>query len=174
MKSKLIYSTDPCDMGYTEEYAIKSFVEIYGEEPTADELYDRLNMLAEDSYSYFKSCIKSYMKRFDVFLLTGEFGRWDGPVGVHALIEDASDLFNALRLRGDYNLVFEDVGGKLKITQSHHDGTNYYELRPLTKKGMAHYNAKYMPESRNSELLNDLDSIKCYTKNANYLKVMEA
>lgn len=171
-KANLIYSDDPYDMGYTEKYAKESYMELHGEEPTQSQLDDMVQSNMEFARECFESDMKEYLKKHDKFILFGTFGAWDGPKGLCALVDDLDDLQSALFLRGDNTVTFEDVSGKLIVTQSHHDGTNYYELRPLTKKGMDHYNNNYVTGSRNTQLRAELASVRCYTKNANYAKTM--
>lgn len=171
-KANLIYSDDPYDMGYTEEHAKESYKECNGEEPTQSQLECWINDEMEFARDSFECEMKNFLKRHDKFILFGTFGAWDGPKGICALVDDLDDLQSALSLRGDNTVTFEDVSGKLIVTQSHHDGTNYYELRPLTKKGLDHYNNNYVTGSRNTQLRMDLATVKCYTKNANYAKTM--
>ena len=171
-KANLIYSDDPCDMGYTEKYAKESYMECNGEEPTQSQLECWVNDEMEFARDSFECDLKNYLKKHDKFIVFGTFGAWNGPVKRCALVDDLKEFQRFLEIRGDNYLSFEDVSGKFIITQSHHDGTNYYELRPLTKKGMDHYNNNYVCGSANEQLRLDLMTVKCYTKNANYAKTM--
>ena len=66
-------------------------------------------------------------------LLVGTCGRWDGPASAGSFIRDISDLRRGLS-HLDYLKVY-DVGGHLYIEGSHHDGSDFYEIKKLTGKG---------------------------------------
>lgn len=74
-----------------------------------------------------------------VFYVSGTFGAWDGPRRVASFVDDVEDLFRTIAIRSDSFLVIETEGPHLYITQHHHDGTNYYELRRLSPKGLQRY-----------------------------------
>lgn len=70
--------------------------------------------------------------------LTGSAGRWDGK---HTYVpKKFKSVYEAVKniISGgcdDYDIEFDD--GHIVIYGHHHDGTNTYELRALSKKGLA-------------------------------------
>ena len=167
-KGRLLYSDNPYDMGLTEEYARESWMEWHDEEPTDEQLW---NYIYEDIQSAFEDFAYS-MKHFmdgKTFVLIGTLGLWDGTYHVGAIVRGWDDLIDKMSMSGSYDMSFEDVAGKLIITQSHHDGTNIFEMRELTDKGIKKVDASYGVDK---DLIDALGNIKCYTKNANYAKVV--
>ena len=67
------------------------------------------------------------------YLLTGTCGRWDGPVEGGTFIRKFSDLKRVIA-HLDYLKIY-DKNGHLFISGYHHDGSDFYELKKLTKKG---------------------------------------
>lgn len=75
----------------------------------------------------------NYIFNKDCYLLTGVCGRWDGPAEGGKFIHSASELLNCIE-HLDYIKIY-DENGHLKICGHHHDGTDYYEIKRLTRKG---------------------------------------
>lgn len=69
----------------------------------------------------------------DCYLLTGVCGRWNGPAEGGKFIHSTQDLLDAIR-HLDYIKVY-DENGHFLISGYHHDGSDSYELKKLTKKG---------------------------------------
>ena len=69
----------------------------------------------------------------DDYLLTGYFGSWKGDLVGGKFIRDFTDLQKVIS-HLDYIRII-DRNGHLIIEGSHHDGSDYYELKRLTKKG---------------------------------------
>lgn len=67
------------------------------------------------------------------FLLVGTCGCWDGTYNGGCYVNEFNDLYKFWD-GCDYIKVY-DEGGHLYIEASHHDGSNYAELRELTCKG---------------------------------------
>ena len=67
------------------------------------------------------------------FLLCGSVGRWNGRADGGCYVNKFDDLFAFWNDCRDIKVW--DEGGHLYIKASHHDGTNYAELKELTQKG---------------------------------------
>lgn len=67
------------------------------------------------------------------FLITGTVGRWNGRASGGFVFDTLKELSKCWR-DCDYIKV-EDDDGHLFITCSHHDGTNHFEIKRLTKRG---------------------------------------
>ncbi len=67
------------------------------------------------------------------YLLTGTCGRWDGPARGGKFIETFRDFSSCIQ-HLDYLKIYE-VDGHLYIEGYHHDGSDHYELKKLTRKG---------------------------------------
>lgn len=67
------------------------------------------------------------------FILQGEVGRWNGCKRGGYVIREFSDLCKAWN-GCDYIKLY-DVNGHFYVECSHHDGTNFYEVKELTDRG---------------------------------------
>ena len=78
-----------------------------------------------------------YVLSKDAYLLTGTCGRWNGPAEGGKFIRNTDDLIKCIQ-HLDYIKVI-DENGHLKIYGYHHDGSDSYELKKLTKKDIENY-----------------------------------
>lgn len=69
----------------------------------------------------------------NVFLLLADCGRWNGRRHGWKIIDGWDDFINAISY-GDY-ITITDRDGRLLVTVCHHDATDYFELKQLTKHG---------------------------------------
>ena len=69
----------------------------------------------------------------DCYLLTGYCGSWRGKLEGGKFIKSTDDLFDVLQHLDDIRII--DRNGHLIIEGSHHDGSDRYELKKLTRKG---------------------------------------
>ena len=68
------------------------------------------------------------------YLLTGTFGSWQGDKEGGNFVSSFSDLIRNIE-HLDYLKIYEQ-NGHLYIVGHHHDGSDRYELKQLTKKGL--------------------------------------
>lgn len=71
----------------------------------------------------------------DCYLLTGYCGTWRGALDGGCFIRSLNDFMNVIRHLDDIRII--DRNGHLIIEGSHHDGSDRYELKRLTRKGYA-------------------------------------
>ena len=87
-----------------------------------------------------------YVFSKDAYLLTGTCGRWNGPAEGGKFIRNTDDLIKCIQ-HLDYIKVI-DENGHLKIYGYHHDGSDSYELKKLTKKGFEFADRNYFARDR--------------------------
>lgn len=86
---------------------------------------------SETAWEELQDTLTELNQTADQFLITGTLGLWYGQKDGGAII---TDLTNITRHFEDYSIL-ELEDGKLKLETSHHDGTNTFEIVPLTRKG---------------------------------------
>ena len=79
-------------------------------------------------------------------LMCGSVGCWDGRYDGGSYVKKFDDLYKFWN-GCDYIKVW-DEGGHLHIKASHHDGTNYAELKILTKHGSEYAEEHYYDSDR--------------------------
>lgn len=104
-----------------------------------DDVYEYAQRLANDDVSFCLECIERYLKSHNL-IVVGSIGRWDGTFSGGNVIETFNDFS---RLYADcYYIELADVneyGRCIKMTCSHHDGTNTFYIKELTDKGYEYY-----------------------------------
>lgn len=121
----------------------------------------------QDSVSYddFKREFSGFINQSaNGFLLCGTIGRWTGPCSGGCYINCFDDLYNFWG-GCDYIKVY-DKKGHLYIEASHHDGTNYAELKEITDKGGIYKNSHYYDSDR--EVHDTLFNNNFYTRLPHY------
>ena len=102
-------------------------------------------------------------------LLVGYVGTWQGRMSGGIYVNKFDDLYKFWH-DCDYIKVYE-VGGRLFIEASHHDGTNKAELRCLTDKGQSYrerHDYDFTDEEMHAKLMNNSK----YSKAANFIKTV--
>lgn len=129
---------------------------------------------ANDTWEIFSYDLKEALDfSDDIYVIYGSFGRWDGPVMGGSIIRSYNDFMRFLSFRGDHQDVFSDDKGEFNVTQYHHDGSNHYIMRKLSKRGLERYwNHMSNVGEADSELLKSLTSVKDYTRKAQLAKTM--
>lgn len=132
-KAKCTLYTDDADFDtYKEMYINCNDIECLMNEITADTIFEYIDDCKQAEFEDFIYGIKNKDR---LVLLTGIFSTWNGSSKT-AAIETLDDVLH--NILEDYNTVkFDD--GILKVEAAHHDGTNIFEIRPLTKKGIKYY-----------------------------------
>jgi len=84
--------------------------------------------------------IKDYLESLceDTLIVTGIVGRWNGRAEGGTVVQSYFELQDLWK-DCEYIKIW-DEGGHLYIECSHHDGTNYYEVKKLTERGYERYN----------------------------------
>lgn len=97
-------------------------------------------------------------------ILHGTAGTWRGPREGGKI----DKLYNLLiEAQEDYNTFeLDEKEGAIKVTAIHHDGTNHWEVKALTQKGINYWQNHYYDDPR--ELHNHILNTKGYTKKIKY------
>ena len=98
-----------------------------------EKIFEEMNFEEGYRWESFQEIFEAFFDK-EMFLLRGTVGRWDGPADGGFIFSSLSELSKAWS-DCDYIKIY-DVNGHLYIQCSHHDGTNYYEVRQLTDKGV--------------------------------------
>lgn len=99
-----------------------------------------------------------------VCILHGTAGTWRGPREGGKI----DKLYNLLvEAQEDYNTFeLDEKEGIIKVTAIHHDGTNHWEVKALTQKGIDYWQNHSYDDPR--ELHNHILNTKGYTKKIKY------
>ena len=104
------------------------------EEPSDDAVWNEV--YANDDLNWDDFCyeLETFMKNESGrFLIFGSVGRWNGRCDGGKIVCKFDELYPAWQ-DCDY-IEFSDRKGHLELRCSHHDGTNYWEIKELTLAG---------------------------------------
>ena len=123
---------------YAREYLFEEYGEDEGWETEDDISDDRVSneVYAQSEFEWddFKVEFGKFLKdSYNGFLLVGTCGCWDGTYNGGCYVNKFDDLYKFWN--GCDCIKVYDENGHLYIEASHHDGTNYAELKELTCKG---------------------------------------
>lgn len=115
------------------EDARQYLLEENGEEPTDSELWHCVYAEEDLDWDVFESEYKKYFNTNN-FVAMADLGRWNGRFESGKIFTKGWDSFR--NIIKDYdNIEIIDNNGHLEVVGHHHDGTDYIELRELTRKG---------------------------------------
>lgn len=124
---------------YTREACFENYGEDEGWETAADvpeeRVQEAMSFDLEQQMDDFKANMAKWFDDGKVFVLTGSCGTWHGRSDGGCIVRNIHDFFRIAK-DCDY-IAITDEAGRLKIRCSHHDGTNYAEVRMLTDRGKA-------------------------------------
>ena len=131
-------------------------------------LYDNYTKQDEDFYIYDiqaeELCehLNKLNHEHEYFLIYGTIERWNGKRKGYKLIKNIdSELYSILY---DFSKIEYNIeNGTIDIITVHHDGTNYYTIKPLSTRGENYYNNHYY-EQNDFELLEKIAKTKGLTK----------
>lgn len=162
LQKRLIYSDDLDTMYGSEEERLAMYKEANDipEEEEVDE-----NEIIEWSYNSLHHEYDSLLSDIrnsenPVCLCMANIGTWQGR-RAGGKIGKLDELISSAM--ADYNDIYHNTkDGTLEIKATHHDGTSYYAIMPLTKKGEEYWERHYYDDP--GELHLHLYIIKGYTK----------
>ena len=117
------------------EGAKQDLIDSGNEDPTDNEVWDRVYLYDEDDWGMEKARLKEVFDN-GKFLAVGICGRWNGNFAGGFIFDNLDELLERFR---DCNLTIWDENGHFFIEGSHHDGTHHVEIRQLTPKGEQYY-----------------------------------
>lgn len=127
------HGKDACD--YAREYLFDECNDGQWEKPEDipdSTVWDEVNEENDINWQEFRREMATFLESGS-FLLVGTVGRWNGTYAGGTYVETFGDI-QRFWTDCDYVKVY-DKGGHLYFEGSHHDGTNYAELRRVTRKG---------------------------------------
>lgn len=132
----IILSYDPTNFSY-EDYV--EFCKDNDIEPEEDNSEDFWNWVSDTANFYFEDDLCN-IKNCDAYAipvrLNGSLGLWNSNPDIEENIYD--NVYDALKkildVNFDYTINVKWVNGKITISQSHHDGTNYFEITPKDRR----------------------------------------
>ena len=139
-----IWNYDTC--AYDKEEMKQEYEEIYGETPDEEELdrfiEDTNDMFLDDERSNVEFYEKQYGQK--TYIILADLGLWDGRAEGGKIIKG---LWNAIsKCFEDYNHIYE-YRRRLCVDAIHHDGTNHFQIKELTPRGLEYIEKNpYMPD----------------------------
>ena len=122
------------------------------EEITNEMIWDRTHCLEEEYWDDFSYELKHFFEKGNAWLLTGNIGRWDGNYRGGYIFNTFEEFCKCFR---DCDCIeITDDAGHLEIKCSHHDGTNFYEVKQVSGFGCEWYDNHYW----------DMDEEELHTK----------
>ena len=105
---------------------------------TDEMLWDEMRFLEEMYWYDISDELKRFFNKGNAWLLTGNIGRWDGNYRGGYIFNTFEEFCKCLE-DCDY-VEITDNKGHLEIKCSHHDGTNFYEVKRVSDFGCEWYN----------------------------------
>ena len=141
MKNKeiVLYTNDDSDTAFelTKEYLFENYSDKYGWGTPNDVphslIYDEIAEQNSIDWYDFTHELKKIINN-GYYLMTGKVGRWNGTFDGGKFITNLNELLSSIEYLDV--VTFTDENGHFKIKGSHHDGSDYFELKQLTKKGI--------------------------------------
>ena len=139
-----IWHYDTC--AYDKEEMKQEYEDIYEETPDEEELErfieDTNDMFLDDERSNVEFYEKQHGQK--TYIILADLGLWDGRAEGGKIIKG---LWNAIsKCFEDYNHIYE-YRRRLCVDAIHHDGTNHFQIKELTPKGMDYMeNHPYMSD----------------------------
>ena len=98
-----------------------------------DEVWGELSFQEETNWGYFKNELEHFLEGSS-WLIYGSCGLWTGRHAAGKVVNTLSEMSTAWN-SCDY-IKFTDDDGHLFLKCSHHDGTNCFEIKRITNKGL--------------------------------------
>lgn len=117
----------------------------YSDDVPEDMIYSEMNFQEELDYQYFQDKFTQLLKA-GYCLLVGSCGRWNGPALGGKFIQTFRDLKEAIEHLDYFKIIDRD--GHLFIEGYHHDGSDKYEIKLLTRKGYEYADSNYFAHSK--------------------------
>ena len=157
IKQRIIYDNyySEHQYNYAKDFLIEEHLDENPDDkdwqPSDQDVWDEIYFVNDINWDNFKNEFEEFMNGH-TFILQGEIGTWMGQMAGGFTFDSFNELSKAWK-HCDYIKVY-DENGHFYIECSHHDGTNFYEVRKLSKKGEEYLNNHYYDDKR--ELHNKL------------------
>ena len=117
-----------------EEFA-REILEEYDEEPSENAIWNVINDQDSANWQDEEERLKEFFDDGSTWILQGYSGRWNGTHKGGYIFTDFMDMFRKATTDCDYVHLY-DENGHFYLKCSHHDGTNLYEIKKVTEKGI--------------------------------------
>lgn len=124
-----------------------------------DKVWDMIKQTEEFAWNDFKEEINECMNNA-TYLLYGTVGRWNGRGKGGTFVKTVEDIVNGFGKDCNY-FNFYEQNGHFYVECSHHDGTNFAEMKRVSDKGMEYY--------RNNEYDKDDEELHDTMWNSNFM-----
>lgn len=110
-----------------------------------DEVYKEIDFQNQETWRDLKDALEnSFKTRY--YLMTGTCGRWNGNVEGGKFITCYQDFQSMIQHLDNIKVI--DRNGHLIIEGYHHDGSDRYELKRLTRQGYEYAGRNYFAHDR--------------------------
>lgn len=144
-------------------YHFDDVKEMLNEERGEDEeisdslVYDVISCFNQDDYDMMMDTLKELTNQTTYHVIYGSLGTWRGRFNIYPQVDIHLDSL-VKKAMSNCDCSVKLVDGKIEITSHHHDGTNYYTIQPLNRKGEQRYDDGKISED---------DDFKKYVKKYN-------
>lgn len=108
------------------------------DEATDDMIYNEMHFLEEMYWNDISYELKHFFDKGSAWLLTGSIGRWDGNYRGGYIFNTFEEFCKCLEDCAYIEIT--DNKGHFEVKCSHHDGTNFYEVKRVSDFGYEWYN----------------------------------
>lgn len=124
--------------GYNFEEIKKELEEINECELSDNQVWD---CISNTEYNEWKEMLSILQKAggCNKWIVDGSVGRWNGKNHGMKIFENAEEMVQEITQDCDYIKVEYSTKGGLRITASHHDGTNCFDCKLLNYNGLKQY-----------------------------------
>lgn len=107
------------------------------DEATDEMIWNEMHSLEEMYWNDISYELKHFFDKGNAWLLTGSIGRWDGDYRGGYIFNTFEEFCDCLK-DCDY-IEITDNKGHFEVKCSHHDGTNFYEVKRVSDFGCEWY-----------------------------------
>lgn len=107
------------------------------DEATDDMIYNAMYELERMYWDDISCELKHFFDKGDAWLLTGSIGRWDGNYRGGYIFNTFEEFCECFKDCGYIEIV--DNKGHFEVKCSHHDGTNFYEVKRVSDFGCEYF-----------------------------------
>lgn len=134
MKERIIFDSYADRFDEMREMLLESYAP---DEVTDEFVYD---VIADDLRFEMEDVRENLRNLFagETLIAVGHCGTWRGNLPAGNVSDDFDDMFDRMTCDCDYIRIW-DENGHLFVECSHHDGTNRFEIKRLTARGIALY-----------------------------------
>ena len=106
--------------------------------PTMDDIEREICFMDATNWECEKERLEQFFNDGSEYILQGYVGTWRGAAQAGFIFNDFMDAYCRATKDCDYVHIY-DENGHFYIKCSHHDGTNLYEIKRITERGLAYF-----------------------------------